>query len=133
MPSFASYSHLYAAKGGVVIDGEVYTTSGTGALQKVAVIPSSYTAFRAVPVRSGVGVWSVTMRDPAFRVLLAEVRPFTTTANTVGVVMQATTLDSGGRLVINWTFCTIGTATPVDIATAQKFGVTVVYSETSIA
>lgn len=133
MPSFASYSHLYAAKGETLIDGEVYTTSGTGAAQKVAVIPSTYTAFRGVPVRSGTGVWSVTMKDPSYRTILSIVTPLTTAANAVGVVMQPTTLDSGGRLVINWTFCTIGTNTPADIAAAQKFQVTAIYSETSIA
>ena len=133
MPSFSGYKTQTTAKGGVVSDGEFYTTSGSAGAQKVAVIPSTYSAFLNVPVRTGTGVWKVTMRDPAYKVQFAQVTPFTTAANAVGVVMQPNTTDSSGRLVLNWTFCTIGTNTPADIAAAQVFNVYVEYSEASIA
>jgi hypothetical protein len=132
MPSFSAFEVLRTAKGACVFDGEFYTTDSSNG-HTVPVIPSTYSAFKGVPVRSGTGVWSVTMRDPAFKVLLAEVKSFTTTGNAVSVIMQANTTDSVGRLVINWTFCTFGTTTPADITTSAVFNVFVAYSETSVS
>ena len=132
MPSFSAYPKLVSAKGQTCIDGEIFVTdASTG--HTVPVIPSTYTAFRGVPVRSATGVWSVTMRDPAYRTILALVTPMVAAAAGVDVVMQLPTADSAGRQVINWTFCTVGTDTPADIGTSQAFQVTSIYSETSIA
>ena len=133
MPSFSAFEVVKTAKGACLFDGEFFTTSGTGGSQTVPTFPSSYSAFKGVPVRSGTGVWSITMRDPAYKVLRATVDVFSTVGNHVDVLMQANTTDSSGRLVLNWTFCTVGTATPADIATAQVFNVFVAYSEVSIA
>jgi hypothetical protein len=133
MPTFSSYNETWTAKGRCVRDGEFYKTD-SGAGTTVPVIPSTFSAFAAVPKRSGTGVWSVKMRDPAFRVLNASVRAFTTTANAVDVIMQPNTNDATtGALVINWTFVTVGTTTPVDLAASQVFNVFVDYSEASIA
>jgi len=132
MPSFSGFVVVHSAKGATMIDGEIYQTdASTG--HTVPVIPSTYSAFLGVPVRSATGVWSVTMRDPAFRVILCDVIPLQAVGSAVGVVMQAPTNDSTGRQVIHWTFCTIGTATPADIGTSQKFQVVSIYSETSVA
>ena len=132
-PSVTGFRVQHAAKGDVLSDGEVYTTSGTGAAQKVLVFPSSYTYFRTLPVRTGTGVWSVALRESVYKVLHIDVTPLTTAANNVGVAIQPTTTDSAGRLVINWTFTTIGTNTPADILSAQKFCVYFVGSLASIA
>ena len=82
---------------------------------------------------SAVGVWSVTMRDPAFRVIDCHVTPLTVAAGAVGVVMQPPTNNSTGQLVLHWTFTTIGTDTAADIGVSKEFQVTVIYSETSVA
>jgi hypothetical protein len=86
-----------------------------------------------VPKRTATGVWNVVMKSAVYKVLYAIVVPITTAANTVGVSMQPTTTDANGRLIINWTFTTIGTATPADIGTSESFQVYVVYSLTSVS
>jgi hypothetical protein len=131
MPSFSGFVVLHCAKGASMIDGETFETdASTG--HTVPVIPSTYTAFAGVPVRSTTGVWSVTMRDPAFRVILALVVPLVAAANGVDVIMQPCTLSATGQQIINWTFVTTGTKTPADIGTSEFFQVTSIYSETSI-
>ena len=133
-PSQASYrGGAYTAKGDVISDGEIFTTVGSTTAQKVTVFPSTYTYFRTLPVRSGTGVWSVTMKEPVYKVLFVDVKALTTVGNYVGVIMQPTTTDANGRLVINWTFVTVGTSTAADIAAGQKFQVYVVGSLASIA
>ena len=133
-PNQASYrGGAYTAKGDVISDGEIFTTVGSTTAQKVTVFPSTYTYFRTLPVRSGTGVWSVTMKEPVYKVIFVDVKALTTVGNYVGVIMQPTTTDANGRLVINWTFTTIGTNTPVDILSAQKFCVYFVGSLASIA
>jgi hypothetical protein len=132
-PSIAGFRLQYTAKGDVLSDGEIYTTVGSTTAQKVTVFPSTYTYFRTLPVRSGTGVWSVTLKEAVYKVLHVDVKALTTAANYVGVIMQPTTTDSTGRLIINWTFVTVGTATPADIAAAQKFNVYFVGSLASIA
>lgn len=133
MPSFSGFQTQFTAKGRVVSDGEIFVTSGAAGAQTVPVIPSSYTAFKGVPVRTGTGIWKVTMLDTAFKVLFASVKVMSTTGAYLDAILQPVTLDSAGRPVINWTFCTVGTATPADVATATSFNVFVMYSEASIA
>ncbi len=130
--NFSGFNESFTAKGRCVRDGEFFTTDSSNG-HTVPTFPSSYSAFKGVPVRSATGVWSVTMKDVAYKVLNVEVRPYTTTANAVGVIMQPNTTDSAGRLVLNWTFVTYGSTTPADIAASQVFGVFVDYSEASIA
>lgn len=131
-PAFAAFRLQFTAKGDVVTDGEIYTTdASTG--HTVPVIPSTYTAFHTVPVRSATGVWSVTMKEQVYKVLFAYVVPITTVANTVDVSMQPTTTTSTGKLVVNWTFRTVGTTTPADIGVSEAFQVFVVYSNTSVS
>jgi hypothetical protein len=132
MPNFSAFEVNFTAKGKCTSDGEIYTTDASNG-HTVPVIPSTYTAFLGVPVRSGTGVWAVTTRLNGFRVTQMQVKTMTTTANALDVIYQAPTLDSNGRTVLNWTFCTLGTATPADIAASQKFLVAFEASEASIA
>ena len=133
MPTFSAFAESFHAKGRVVSDGEMFTTTGSAGAQVVSTFPSTYTAFKGVPVRTGTGIWKITTRDSYFKVLFSEVRTYTTTGNAVSVIMQPNTVDSNGLTVINWTFCTYGTTTPADIAASQVFGVYFSASELSVS
>jgi hypothetical protein len=130
--NFSGYNENFTAKGRCVRDGEFFTTDASNG-HTVPTFPSSFSAFKGVPVRSGTGVWSVTLKDVYYKILNVEVRAYTTTANAIGVIMQPNTTDSAGRVVINWTFVTVGTTTAADIAASQVFNVFFDASEASIA
>lgn len=133
MPSFSGYVVVHTAKGSCVIDGEIFTTDSSNG-HTVPTFPSSYSAFLGVPVRSATGVWSVTMKDPAYKSLFCHVEPLQAlAAPALRAVMQAPTTDSVGRQVLNWTFVAAGGNTATDIAASQQFQVTNIYSETSIS
>jgi hypothetical protein len=132
MPTFASYNEQFDAKGRVVRDGDVFTTDSSNG-HTVASFPTSFNAWASLPTRTGTGVWKLTLRDPAFRILCVLVKALTTTANYVDVIMQPVTANTAGQAVVNWTFVTAGTTTAADIAASQQFEVFVVYSEASIA
>lgn len=127
MPFFSSFAKQNVAKPGVVSDGEVYTTDGYNG-HTVPAVPSSWTAFRGVPVRSATGVWSVTMKDSAQRVIDINVKTLLASGNYLSVQLLPTTADANGRLVINWVFNSAGT--PTDIGVSSQFAVYVVYGET---
>lgn len=134
MPTFSGYPKQDTAKGGVVSDGEVFVTDASNGHTVLLSSLSTYTAFKGVPVRSGTGVWSVTLKDPAYKVTFCSVKFQGVVGSAVDAIMQPVTANATtGQAVINWTFCTVGTATPADIGASLKFNVYVEYSETSIA
>ena len=126
--NFTGVTVNYHAKLGVVSDGEVCTTDGYG--QVVTRKLSPYTAFAANPVRASTGLWSVTMKDSAVRVLDYDVRTLLTTGNYLGTQLKPTTKDANGRLVLNWVFNSAGT--PTDLPANGQFIVYVKYSEVNV-
>lgn len=130
---FTGFEKSYVAKAGVVADGDTFLVSGTDGYTLTSTL-SSYSLFTANPVRSDVGVWSVTLKDPAVQSLLEfDVQTVTAAGEYLGVQKNVPTRDSRNRLVLHWTFNNAGT--PADFSTGdgvQQFVVYVVYTESSL-
>jgi len=119
----------YVAKLGVVSDGNVYTVSAADGYTITSPV-YSYNAFIGNPVRSATGVWSVTTKDSVAKVIAWDVNTHLPSGHYLGVQLNTPTLDSSGRLVLNWTFNNAGT--PADLPTgvgATHFNVFLEYSE----
>jgi hypothetical protein len=135
MPSFSANVVQKVAKPGVVSDGEVITVSATDGYTVTSTL-SSFSAFLSNPVRSSTGLWSVTMRDPAFKVIDLDVKTLLTDGYYLSTQLHLPTSDSLGRAVLSWTFNSAGT--PADLPTTQpgsvggSFLVFLMYGETSI-
>lgn len=125
--NFTGQTVSYQAKPSVVSDGEVCVTDGYG--QLVTSTLSSWTAFKANPVRSATGVWSVTLKDTAFKVLNVDVKTMLSTGNYLSTQLKPTTTDASGHLVLNWVFNSAGT--PTDLPANGQFLVYVKYCEQS--
>ena len=123
--------HCTDAKLRVVDDGETFTVSASDGYTITSTL-SSLTAFTANPVRSGVGVWSITTKDPINRLIDYDVSTLLQQGHFLSVQKNLTTKDALGRAVLNFTFNTAGTPAdlPVD-GYAQQFLVHVRYTESN--
>lgn len=126
MPFFSAFPVQYTAKPSVVSDGEVCVTDGYGTT--VVSTLSSYTAFHANPVRSATGVWSVQLKDSAFKVVDVDVKTLLASTHYLSTQLLPTTTVNG-KLVLNWVFNVAGT--PTDLPANGQFLVFVMYGETS--
>lgn len=124
--NFSGFQVSSTAKPGVVSDGETFTTDGYGTT--VTSTMSSYTAFASVPKWSATGVWSLTLKDSAAKVLDVSVNTVLASTHYLSVQQLATTSSSTtGGLILNWVFNVSGT--PTDLPANGGFRVYVVYSE----
>lgn len=128
--NFSGQLKSNVAKLGVVFDGELFTVAD-GYGYTVTSTLSPYTAFANNAVRSATGVWSVTMKDSANRILDCEVRTVLSTGNYLGSQLLPFTTTSNGALVINWVFNNAGTPTDLPSSGSPQFLVYVVYSESA--
>lgn len=126
---FTGQSHQTVAKLGVVSDGEQVTVGSDG--YTVTSTLSSYSAFHQNPSRSATGVWSVTMRDSAFKNILVDVKTVLASGHYLSTQLNTITTDSSGRPVLHWTFNVAGT--PTDLPASGQFIVFYEYGETSVA
>lgn len=132
--SFTGYKGAaYSAKLGVVSDGETFSVSGTDGYTITSTL-SPYTVFVGNPSRSGVGVYSLTLKELAIQSFLDySVSTVLTSGTYLGAQKNLSTTDSQGRTVLNFTFNNAGT--PANFSTGngtQQFIVYVVYSETKV-
>lgn len=122
----------YSAKPGVVSDGETFTVSEADGYTLTSTL-STYSAFVSNPVRGGVGVFSLTLKDSTVMLLDFEVETLTTDGYYLSCQKNLPTVDSLGRTVLHFTFHNAGT--PANFQTGQgdqKFIVHVKYTETRI-
>lgn len=117
------------AKLGVVSDGELIVVGTDG--YSVTSTLSSYTAYLSNPVRSAVGVWSVTLKDSAYKIIDVQVATLLAAGSYLSTQLRPVTLDSQGRPVLHWGFNVAGTLT--ELPSGGSFIVYVVYSETSVS
>ena len=127
MPDFSAKTVAFFAKPSVVHDGEVVTVGSDG--YTVTSTLSSFTAFHANPSRSATGVWSVTMKDVAFKVVDVDIKTMLATGHYLSTQLLPTTTDTNGKLVLNWVFNSAGT--PTDLPASGSFLVYVAYGWTS--
>ena len=112
-------------------DGELFTVAD-GYGETVTSVLSERTAFAANPVRSATGVWSVTMKDPASKILDVNIQTLLPTASYLAVQLKPTTSNStSGALVLNWVFNVAGTPTDLPSTGTPQFLIHVVWSESS--
>ena len=130
--NFSGIGKQSVAKPGVVSDGELFTVNDGLGLTVTSTL-SSFTAFLSNPVRSATGVWSVTMRDSAFKVCDFEVHTVLPSGVYLSTQLNTITTDSNGRPVLNWTFNSAGTPADLPASGSPQFIVYFVYGETSIA
>jgi hypothetical protein len=123
MPDFSAKVVSFVAKPSVVSDGEVITVGSDG--YTVTSTLSSFTAFHSNPSRSATGVWSVQMKDVAFKVIDVDVKTMLPSGHYLSTQLLPTTTDSGGKLILNWVFNSAGT--PTDLPASGQFLVYVVY------
>ena len=126
--SFCGSMKSYVAKLGVVSDGEVFTVAD-GYGQTVTSTLSANTAFGQNPVNSGVGVWSVLMKDSARKIIDVHIASMLPTASYLSVQLKPTTTGSNGQLKLNWVFNVAGTPTELPSTGTPQFLVYVVYGE----
>ncbi len=122
----------YTAKPGVVSDGDTFLVSATDGYTLTSTL-NTYTFFVGQPTRSGVGVWSITLKDTIVELLDFEVVTLTASGQYLSTQKNVPTLDTNGRTVLHWTFNNAGT--PADFSTGhgvQQFVVYVSYCETRI-
>jgi hypothetical protein len=127
MPDFSAKTTAFFAKPSVVSDGEVVTVGSDG--YTVTSTLSSFSAFHSNPSRSAAGVWSVQMKDTAFKVVDVDVKTLLTTGNYLSTQLKPTTTATGGQLILNWVFNVAGT--PTDLPASGSFLIYVVYGWTS--
>lgn len=132
--NFTGQLESHVAKLRVVSDGELITVSAVDGYTVTSTL-SQNTAFAANPVRSDVGVWSVTMKDSANRIINCQVATVISDGYYLSTQLNPFTADSKGRLVLNWVFNSAGT--PTDLPTtytggaSPQFLVFVEYSESN--
>jgi hypothetical protein len=136
--SFTGSTVQETAKVGVKSDGEVISISNVDGYTVTSTL-SSYCAFLSNPVRASTGKWSITLKDPAYKVIMWDVS--TILPDGYYLVTQKNTLttssaaNSLGNLVLNWQFNSAGTPSdfPTNAGTSLAFIISIMYSTTSIA
>jgi hypothetical protein len=126
MPDFTAFQPQYQAKPQVVADGEIISVSSVDGYTVTSTL-SSYTAFHSNPVRSATGVWSVTMKDVAFKVTDIDVKTMLPSGHYLSTQLLPNTLDSNGHLVINWVFNSAGTPSDLPEVSGCAFLIHVEY------
>lgn len=74
--------------------------------------PSNASAFAGAPVRSGVGLWSITTRDNVAKLMDFEVKAVLPSGEYLSTQINTPTLVAGtGQMKLSWTFNVAGTPT----------------------
>jgi hypothetical protein len=110
------------AKLGIVSDGGLFTVAdGYGYTVTSTLSPN--TAFAANPVRSGVGVWSVTLKDSYNAFTLIDVKTVLPSGSYLGAQLLPVTVNpTTSGSILNWVFNSAGTPTDLPVG-ASGFGV----------
>jgi hypothetical protein len=95
--------------------------------------PSPHTCFTAAPVRSAVGVWSITTKDNCVTVCDVDIVAVLPSGVYLDVQqITDTAISTTGQKILNWVFLTRGTSTPADLPFPGQFRVALSYSETKV-